>query len=50
VGLEKDKVRLGGTMILYNNMLQSLFSSQIKTLGFRGPGPDDHVPGSVPLA
>jgi predicted RND superfamily exporter protein len=33
VGLEKDQARLGGTMILYNNMLQSLFSSQIKTLG-----------------
>ncbi len=31
--LEKDKVRLSGTMVLYNNMLQSLFSSQIKTLG-----------------
>ena len=34
VGLDKDKVRLAGTMILYNNMLQSLFSSQINTLGF----------------
>jgi hypothetical protein len=34
VGLKKDQARLGGTMILYNNMLQSLFSSQIKTLGF----------------
>lgn len=33
LGLEKDKIRLAGTMILYNNMLQSLFSSQIKTLG-----------------
>ena len=31
--LEKDKVSLAGTMVLYNNMLQSLFSSQIKTLG-----------------
>jgi uncharacterized protein len=31
--LEKDKVRLSGTMVLYNNMLQSLFASQIKTLG-----------------
>lgn len=31
--LEEDKVHLSGAMILYNNMLQSLFSSQIKTLG-----------------
>ena len=30
---EPDKVRLSGTMVLYNNMLQSLFASQIKTLG-----------------
>ncbi|BHH83644.1 efflux RND transporter permease subunit [Desulforhopalus sp. 52FAK] len=33
LGLEEDKVHLSGAMILYNNMLQSLFSSQIKTLG-----------------
>jgi uncharacterized protein len=33
VGLEKEKVHLAGTMVLYNNMLQSLFASQIKTLG-----------------
>jgi uncharacterized protein len=33
IGLEPEKVRLAGTMVLYNNMLQSLFSSQIKTLG-----------------
>ena len=32
--IEKDKVKLSGTMVLYNNMLQSLFASQIKTLGF----------------
>ena len=31
--LPKDGVHLAGTMVLYNNMLQSLFSSQIKTLG-----------------
>ncbi len=31
--IEKDKVKLAGTMVLYNNMLQSLFASQIKTLG-----------------
>ena len=31
--IEKDKVKLSGTMVLYNNMLQSLFASQIKTLG-----------------
>lgn len=33
VGLDESKVHLAGTMVLYNNMLQSLFSSQIKTLG-----------------
>ena len=33
LGLAPDKVRLAGTMVLYNNMLQSLFSSQIKTMG-----------------
>ncbi|THB73184.1 MAG: RND family transporter [Desulfobulbaceae bacterium] len=32
LGLAPEKVRLAGTMVLYNNMLQSLFSSQIKTL------------------
>ncbi len=31
--LPKEKVHLAGAMVLYNNMLQSLFSSQIKTLG-----------------
>ena len=31
--LEESKVHLSGTMVLYNNMLQSLFASQIKTLG-----------------
>jgi predicted RND superfamily exporter protein len=33
LNLKKDQVRLAGAMILYNNMLQSLFDSQIKTLG-----------------
>ncbi|MDM8555973.1 MMPL family transporter [Desulfococcaceae bacterium HSG7] len=33
LNLQKDRVRLAGAMILYNNMLQSLFDSQIKTLG-----------------
>ncbi len=33
LSLEEDKVHLSGAMILYNNMLQSLFTSQIKTLG-----------------
>jgi predicted RND superfamily exporter protein len=31
--LEEDKVHLSGAMVLYNNMLQSLFASQIMTLG-----------------
>ncbi len=33
LNLDPEKVHLAGTMVLYNNMLQSLFSSQIKTLG-----------------
>lgn len=33
-GLTPDQVQLTGAMVLYNNMLQSLFDSQIKTLGF----------------
>jgi uncharacterized protein len=33
VGLAPDRVRLAGMMVLYNNMLQSLFDSQIKTMG-----------------
>jgi len=32
VGLDEDQVRLTGMAVLYNNMLQSLFESQIKTL------------------
>ncbi|MFQ5597908.1 MAG: RND family transporter [Nitrospiria bacterium] len=31
--LDENKVHLSGMMVLYNNMLQSLFDSQIKTLG-----------------
>ena len=31
--LEENKVHLSGAMVLYNNMLQSLFRSQIMTLG-----------------
>jgi hypothetical protein len=33
LGLESDQVHLTGLMVLYNNMLQSLFDSQILTLG-----------------
>ncbi|EKF75019.1 transporter [Alcanivorax hongdengensis A-11-3] len=32
-GLQPEQVHLTGAMVLYNNMLQSLFDSQIKTLG-----------------
>lgn len=32
-GLQDEQVNLTGMAVLYNNMLQSLFSSQIKTLG-----------------
>ncbi len=33
LNLDKSRVHLAGVMVLYNNMLQSLFDSQIKTLG-----------------
>jgi uncharacterized protein len=33
VGLDNNQVKLSNILILYNNMLQSLFSSQIMTLG-----------------
>jgi len=33
LGFEQGRVRLAGLLLLYNNMLQSLFSSQIQTLG-----------------
>ena len=32
--LRSEKITLSGILILYNNMLQSLFDSQIKSLGF----------------
>jgi len=31
--LAPDQVKIAGAMVLYNNMLQSLFASQIKTIG-----------------
>ncbi len=33
LGLEKDEYKLTGVLILFNNLLQSLFKSQILTLG-----------------
>ena len=33
IGLEKDEYKLSGVLILFNNLLQSLFKSQILTLG-----------------
>lgn len=33
LNLDKSRVHLAGVMVLYNNMLQSLFDSQIMTLG-----------------
>ena len=33
LGFEPERVKLAGLLLLYNNMLQSLFSSQIQTLG-----------------
>ena len=34
LGLQEHQFHLAGMMVLYNNMLQSLFSSQILTIGF----------------
>ena len=34
LGLSKEEFKLGGVLILFNNLLQSLFKSQILTLGF----------------
>ncbi len=33
IGLKEDEFKLGGVLILFNNLLQSLFKSQILTLG-----------------
>lgn len=33
LGFEQEQVHLSGMLVLYNNMLQSLFSSQVLTLG-----------------
>ena len=33
MGFQPEQIHLSGMLVLYNNMLQSLFSSQIKTLG-----------------
>ncbi len=33
IGLSPDEFQISGLMVLYNNMLQSLFQSQIQTLG-----------------
>ena len=33
LGFEEQEVTVSGLMVLYNNMLQSLFNSQIKTIG-----------------
>ncbi len=34
LGLSENRVHIAGIMVLYNNMLQSLFSSQIMSIGF----------------
>ena len=34
LGFKKEEFKLAGVLILYNNLLQSLFKSQILTLGF----------------
>ncbi len=34
MGLKPEQVNVTGMLVLYNNMLQSLFKSQIQTLGF----------------
>ena len=34
MGYQQDQFRTSNMLVLYNNMLQSLFSSQIQTIGF----------------
>ena len=34
LGIDEDRYKLAGVLILFNNLLQSLFKSQILTLGF----------------
>ena len=34
LGFKKEEFKLAGVLILFNNLLQSLFKSQILTLGF----------------
>jgi predicted RND superfamily exporter protein len=34
IGLKDDQIHLSGMIVLYNNMLQSLYRSQILTIGF----------------
>jgi len=34
LGLKPEQVHLAGTLVLYNNMLQSLYTSQVVTMGF----------------
>jgi len=34
LGFKPEQVHLAGTLVLYNNMLQSLYTSQIVTMGF----------------
>ncbi len=36
LGLKADQVHLSGMLVLYNNMLQSLYGSQVVTLGLAG--------------
>jgi len=36
LGLKADHVRLAGMLVLYNNMLQNLYTSQVVTLGIAG--------------
>ena len=38
LGLEKNEYKLAGVLILFNNLLQSLFTSQILTLGHSNAG------------
>jgi predicted RND superfamily exporter protein len=33
MGFREDSFRISGMLVLYNNMLQSLFDSQVKTIG-----------------
>ncbi len=49
LGFKPEQVHLAGTLVLYNNMLQSLYTSQIVTMGFATLVPNGDIRRIVPL-